>query len=261
MRIATLNLRNTADRWRQRRGLIVRQLVDLAPDVLGVQELRMVPDQAAWIVREVDRVTAGRLRYRCHRRAKTGPWGLWEGIGVLSRLPVVATAWRPLGAGARVVLLVSVGLPGGGVLDVYDTHLAVGGEHLRAPQAQRLLDWMAARPPAPAVVMGDLNARPGSPTIEVLSGRLRSAHVAVHGCEPARTAPTPLRTPYAGGGAVLDYIFLNDLVEVREAGVAFDALDPDDPTLAASDHYGLAATVLTAGRARPGPAPGWAPGR
>jgi hypothetical protein len=60
--------------------------------VLGVQELRMVPDQAAWIVREVERVTAGRLRYRGHRRAKTGLMGAWEGIGVLSRLPVVATA-------------------------------------------------------------------------------------------------------------------------------------------------------------------------
>jgi endonuclease/exonuclease/phosphatase family metal-dependent hydrolase len=211
--------------------------------VLGVQELRMVPDQAAWIVREVERVTAGRLRYRGHRRAKTGLMGAWEGIGVLSRLPVVATAWRPLGADARVALLVSVRLPGGGLLDVYDTHLAVGGEHLRAPQAQRLLDWMAARPPAPAVVLGDLNARPGSPTIALLSERLRSAYVAVHGAEPARTAPTPLRTGYTGDGAVLDYIFLNDLLDVREARVAFDALDPDDPTLAASDHYGLAVTV------------------
>lgn len=212
----------------------------------------MVPDQAAWIVGEVDRRTGGRLRYRCHRRPKTGRLGLWEGVGVLSRLPVVATASRALAADARVVLLVTVRLPGGGVLDVYNTHLAVGGEHLRSPQAQRILDWMASRPPAPAVVMGDLNARPGSPTIELLSARLRSAYVAVHGCEPGRTAPTPLRIGYTGDGAVLDYIFLNDLLEVRDARVAFDALDPEDPTLAASDHYGLAVTV-NCSPASPGP--------
>jgi endonuclease/exonuclease/phosphatase family metal-dependent hydrolase len=247
VRIATLNVRNTADRWRDRRGLLVRQLVDLAPDVLGLQELRMVPDQAAWIVREVDRVTNGRLQYRYQRRPKTGRLGLWEGIGVLSRLPVVATAGRSLGADARVALLVTVRLPGGDLLDVYDTHLATGGEHLRAPQAQRLLDWMDARPPLPAALVGDLNARPGSPTIELLSQRLRSAHAAVHGSEPPRTAPTPLRIAYTGDGAVLDYIFLNHLLEARDARLAFDAVDPGDPTLAASDHYGLAVTVAVAG--------------
>jgi endonuclease/exonuclease/phosphatase family metal-dependent hydrolase len=254
VRIATLNLRNTADRWRERRTLLVGQLVDLAPDVIGLQELRTFPDQARWVVGAVDRASAGRLRYRSYRRAKSGLAGLWEGIGVLSRLPVVATASVPLGADARVALRVTVRLPRGGVLDVYDTHLAIGGEHLRAPQAQRILDWMAARPPAPAVLLGDLNARPGSPTIELLSGRLRSAYAAVHGREPPRTAPTPLRVGYTGEGAVLDYIFLNDRLAVGDARLVFDHGDPADPTLYPSDHYGLVATVsVRSSRASPGP--------
>lgn len=246
VRIATLNVRNTVDRWRTRRGLLVAQLVELAPDIIGFQELRMWPNQARWITRQADRVSSGRMRGQCCRRGKTGWLGLWEGIGVLSRLPVVATASLGLGADARVVLRATVRLPEGRLLDVYDTHLAGEGEHLRVPQAERILDWMAARGPVPAVLMGDLNARPGSPTIELLSGRLRSAHAAVHGAEPDRTAPTPLRRHYTGTGAVLDYIFVNDLVEVRDARLAFDALDPQDPTLAASDHYGLVATVALA---------------
>ena len=243
VRIATLNVRNTADRWRARRGLLLAQLAELAPDVIGLQELRMWPNQGRWIARELDRVSSGRLRGRCCRRGKTGLLRLWEGIGVLSRLPVAGMASLPLGADARVALRVTVHLPDGGLLDVYDTHLASRGEHLRTPQAQRILDWMATRPPTPAVLLGDLNARPGSPTIELLSERLRSAHAVVHGAEPERTAPTPLRRHYSGTGAVLDYIFVNDLLEVRDAQLAFDALDPDDPTLAASDHYGLTATV------------------
>ncbi len=36
---------------------------------------------------------------------------------------------------------------------------------------------------------------------------------------------------------------MNDLLEVRDARTAFDECDPDDPTLAASDHYGLSVTV------------------
>jgi endonuclease/exonuclease/phosphatase family metal-dependent hydrolase len=236
VRIATLNLRNTADRWPARRGLLVRQLVTLAPDVIALQELRILPDQGRWIAGEVARASGGALRYTLHRRPKSGPAGLWEGIGVLSRLPVVSTAWRDLGAQGRVAQLVTVRPPEGGVLDVYNAHLGLGGEALRSAQAQRILDWMKGRRPGPAVLLGDLNARPGSPTIELLSRRLRSAHLSVHGCEPALTAPTPLRRHYTGEGSVLDYVFVNELVEVSDARIAFDELDGD---LCASDHYGL----------------------
>jgi endonuclease/exonuclease/phosphatase family metal-dependent hydrolase len=251
VRVGTLNLRNTADRWRQRRGLLVRQLVALDLDVLGVQELRMVPDQAAWIVGEVARQSGGRLRYRAYRRAKTGARGAWEGIGVLSRLPVMATAALPLGAQGRVAQRATVRRPDGGVLDVYNAHLGLGGEALRADQAGRILDWMDTRPPVPGVLLGDLNARPGSSTIELLSSRLRSAHVAVHGREPARTVPTPLRRGQVGHGSVLDYVFVNPLVEVVDARLAFDEVDPSDPTLAASDHYGLAVTLAISGSCSP----------
>lgn len=251
MRIVTLNVRNTADRWPERRDLLVRQLVDLAPDVAGVQEARMIPDQAAWIAREVRRRTAGRLRYRSHRRGKTGRLGLWEGLAVLSRAPVVAIAARDLGADARVAQRITVRRPDGGLLDVYNTHLGGDREALRS-EAERLLDWMIHRPPLPAVLTGDFNSRPGSPPIELLTSRLRSAHADVHGHEPARTVPTPLHKNAAGPGSVLDYVFVNDLVEVGDAHLAFDQVDPSDPTLAASDHFGLAVTV--AARETSGPA-------
>jgi endonuclease/exonuclease/phosphatase family metal-dependent hydrolase len=242
VRVATLNLRNTADRWPARRQLLVRQLVALAPDVIGVQELRMIPDQAGWIAGEVERQSGGALRYRRQRRAKTGTAGLWEGIGVLSRLPVVATAWLDLGAQSRVAQCVTVRAEGG-LVDFYNAHLGLGGEALRTAQAQRLLDWMARRPPLPAILVGDLNARPGSPTIELLLGRMRSSHLSHHGREPDRTVPTPLRRGVHGPGSVLDYIFVSDLLEIHDARLAFDEADPDDASLAASDHYGLVATV------------------
>jgi endonuclease/exonuclease/phosphatase family metal-dependent hydrolase len=239
VRLATLNLRNTADRWPERRHLIVRQLVALEPEVIGVQELRMVPDQSRWLVRAVERASGGRLRYRCHRRAKTGLAGLWEGIGVLTRVPVVATAWLDLGTQSRVAQRITVRMPEGGLLEVYNAHLGLGGEVVRSAQAHRILDWMASGPPLPAVLLGDLNARPGSPTIELLSGHLRSAHLAVHGAEPARTAPTPLRVGYTGSGSVLDYVFCNDRLRVEDARLAFDQAHPSDPALLPSDHFGL----------------------
>lgn len=239
MRVATLNVRNTADRWAARRGLLVRQLVALAPDVIGVQELRMLPDQARWIIGEVARTSGGRLSYRAYRRPKTGAAGVWEGIGVLSRVPVVATGWLDLRADGRVAQRVTVRVDGR-TLDVYNAHLGLGGEVLRSGQARRILDWMDGRRPGPAVLLGDLNARPGSPTLELLSTRLRSTHMVFHGCEPDRTVPTPLRQGAAGAGSVLDYILVNDLVEVAGARVAFDEAEG---ALCASDHYGLVADL------------------
>ena len=203
----------------------------------------MVPDQGRWIAGEVERLSGGRLRYRRYRKAKTGLAGLWEGIGVLAAVPVVATAWLDLGAQARVAQRVTVRTPEDGLLDVYNTHLGLNGEVLRVAQAQRILDWMDCRPPLPAVLMGDFNARPGSATIELLSRHLRSAHLAVHGHEPARTVPTPLRLEATSEGSVLDYVFVNDLLAVHDAWLTFDECDPHDPTLAASDHYGLSVTV------------------
>jgi endonuclease/exonuclease/phosphatase family metal-dependent hydrolase len=170
----------------------------------------------------------------------------------LTRLPVVSTAWLDLGAQGRVAQRVTVRAAGGWVLDVYNTHLGLGGEGLRTAQARRLLDWIDTRPLRPAVLMGDLNARPGSPTVELLCSRLRSAHLHVHGCEPPRTVPTPLRRAPTAAGSVVDYVLVNELVDVTDARIAFDLADPEDPTLCPSDHYGLSVSVRCS-PASPGP--------
>ncbi|HEY8489599.1 MAG TPA: hypothetical protein VIO14_01270, partial [Dehalococcoidia bacterium] len=73
--------------------------------------------------------------------------------------------------------------------------------------------------------------------------RLRSAYAAVHGREPPATFPTPLSREWGEFSVVIDYIFVNDLVTVHDAWVAFDRVSAEDPRLAPSDHYGLAATV------------------
>jgi len=250
IRIATLNARNTADGWRRRRRpLLVRQLVELDPHVIGLQELRSIPSQAGSIARRAGRRAPADpiLAYRRHRAFKTGLLGLWEGIAVLSRLPVVDRGSLDLGAQRRIVLRVTVRLPEGPTLEIYNAHLASVGETLRTAQAGRILEWMATRPCPYQVLLGDLNSRPGSPTIDLVSSQMRSAHLVVHGTEPARTAPTPLRLGYTGTGGVLDYIFVSQALEVHDASVVFDQIDPVDSRLTASDHYGLTATVSVRG--------------
>src|SRR6187402_2766179 len=47
-RIATLNIWNKAGPWAERLPLIRQQLVELSPDILGLQEvMRLIPDEQA----------------------------------------------------------------------------------------------------------------------------------------------------------------------------------------------------------------------
>ena len=204
-----------------------------------------MPSQARRIARDADASgDAASPRFALHCTGKTGWWQLWEGLAVLSRLPVLERERISLHGQHRVAQRVVVRLPDGGLLGFCNTHLASGpDEPIRTRQAQRLLDWMDERPGLPQVLVGDFNAGVAKPTIRLLKERLASAHEAVHGREPPKTGPTPLRVGAVGRGAVLDYVFVNPLVEVHDARLTFDEVTPDERPLAASDHYGLAATI------------------
>lgn len=241
-RIATLNVRNTADRWRQRRELLVAQLAELRPDVIGVQELRRRPSQVRWITRRLNQSLPLEPPYRYHSTGKTGLWGLWEGLALVSRLPVVARGSLDLGGEHRVANWVRVRLADGAMLEVHNAHLSSRDEALRTRQACRIIDHLAKRSELPTLLVGDLNAGPASPSLRVLGERLRSAYALVNGDEPARTWPTAVR-PGIEHGSVIDYILVDDHLEVVDAWLTFDRPASSDPTLFPSDHFGIAATV------------------
>ncbi|CAN5163093.1 hypothetical protein BH24ACT1_BH24ACT1_10280 [soil metagenome] len=242
VRIGTLNIRNTSDRWRERRGLLVAQLSELRPDVICLQELRRWPSQTRWITRHLNESLWAEPAYLYHSTGKTGLWGLWEGIAVLTRLPILERGSLDLQGEHRVANWVGVRLPDGTILDIYNAHLASRDEALRDRQARLVIDHMAARGEIPKLVVGDLNAGPTSSTLRLLGERFRSAYALVHGEEPSKTWPTPLR-PGGGRGSVIDYVLVDDHVEVVGAELTFDRASSTDSTLVASDHFGIVATV------------------
>lgn len=246
IRVATINLRNTSDRWKERAPLLIEQLLALRPDVIGLQEVRVPAKQAAWIAKQVNaRLHERAPPYSLYQTNKTGLAGKLEGIAILSSLAFLEKEWLDLRGGSRVAQRVRLRLPFGRTLDFYNTHLhhKADAEELRTEQARRLLDWMDERPGAAQVLVGDFNAQPLAPPVQLIMERLRSAYHAVHGREPDRTAPTPLSDKWGSAGHVIDYIFVNDGVEVHGAWVTFDKVDGADSRLCASDHYGLAAEI------------------
>lgn len=247
IRVGTLNLRNTSDRWPERYRLLAEQLAELGPDVIGLQELRRPSLQRWQILRAARRAQreAGR-RPRLVAAWKTGTRRWKEGVAVLTDLPVVEHAWLDLRVGQRVAQRVTVALPGGELVRVYNTHLHHEDPEpdARLRQVERLLAWMRRHAGDPQVLVGDLNAPPDDPAIVRLRARLRSAYAEVHGAEPEQTVPAPVHQRWGQeAGSVIDYILVNERLRVHDAWLTFDRVADDDDRLSASDHYGLAATL------------------
>jgi endonuclease/exonuclease/phosphatase family metal-dependent hydrolase len=240
LHVATLNIRNLADRWFERLPLILADMAALQPDILGLQEVVYVMQQDRLIG------AAGEGYYGAVRGWAGRPE---YGNSLLVREPLAATEVERLDLGLnRSVHRAIVPLTGGSRVLVAVTHLhhEVTGEAERDDQARQLLAWLDAAPAADAqVVVGDFNAEP----VERAHGRMvaagfRSAYAAAHGADPAVTWPSGLQAPAMdtdGDPGCLDYIWVRGAVRVVDARLAFDRPHPEDPTLYPSDHLGISA--------------------
>jgi endonuclease/exonuclease/phosphatase family metal-dependent hydrolase len=259
VRVATVNILNDLSRWHERRSLLAEGLAALSLDLIALQEVTdpLGAGTAHWL--------AGALGdYEVFICPKSG-WGRkWEGIAVLSRLPVSRHEILSLRSQQRTSQLVEVQVGGCPLVFVNGHFYWPPGVHgARVRQIRKLLAWVAAVAPGmPVVVCGDFNATPGSRAIVLMKETFTSAHEAVHGCEPRYTCPTPLvcggrvrgpftrtllrlfsNTPGEPWCDTLDYIFVSPGIEVLGCDLILDHPSPHDPTLYASDHFGLAATL------------------
>ena len=244
MKIATLNLRHNQDRWDERYPLVVDCLHRSQADVIGMQEVYIPIRQAHLIADSLNAMTSDQP-YNVWMEPKWGTEAEIEGIAILSRLPVLEHERLELPEGERVAQRVVVEVDGVRV-NIANTHLhhrPMEDESIRLPQMRALLDWMFSRALNRWLLTGDMNALPESSTIAAANERLQSAYFSLHGEHPI-TFPAPLA--YATRGdfrACIDHIFFDSALRVTSARIIGDETPPDDPTLSASDHLGLAAEV------------------
>jgi endonuclease/exonuclease/phosphatase family metal-dependent hydrolase len=217
--------------WSDLEG-IARAIEASGAEVVGLQEVSRgwyvngSTDMLAWLQR--------RLRMP-HARFAGASDEIW-GNAVLSRYPIVASevAFLPREGVPlrRNALAVELDLGAGRRLDVVVTHLhhveGPEGARVRLAQLPSLLERVAGRPAT--VLMGDLNAEPGSAEIALVrAAGLTDAFVAAGG-RPADQLTWPSDRP----DRRIDYIWVSgDLVASGFAATAG----------AASDHRGVAVTV------------------
>ena len=242
--VATLNLRNIADRWPERISLLLADMAALQPDLIGLQEVVFAVQQ--------DRIlgAAGEGRYATRRGWAGRPE---YGNAVLVREPLRADEGDRVDLGERrSALRVTVSLPSGGRLDFVVTHLhhEVPDEAIRAEQAATLTAWLADIT-SPLVVVGDFNAEPDEPTYaHMVEAGFASAFAVANGTEPAVTWPSGIKAPgmdVDGEPGCLDYIWVRGAISVESARVTFDRPAVGDATLYPSDHFGLASRIVVGG--------------
>lgn len=242
--VATLNLRNIADRWPERIALLLADMAALQPDLIGLQECVFAVGQ--------DRIlgAAGEARYESRRGWAGRPE---YGNAVLGKESVSLGERDRLDLGRnRSALRVPVRLSTGATLDFVVTHLhhLPVDEAVRAEQSAAVIDWLVPIA-GPLVVVGDFNAEPAEPTYaQMVAAGFRSAHVEANGAEPPVTWPSGIQAPGMdsdGEPGCLDYIWLRGDIAVESCALAFDRPAIDDPTLYPSDHFGLAARIRLGG--------------
>ena len=242
LHVATLNIRNLADRWDERLPLLLADMAALQPDVLGLQECVYALQQ--------DRVmgAAGAGRYESTRGWAGRPE---YGNAMLVREPLVAVDAERLDLGlTRSAIRSVIELAGGGRVLVAVTHLhhVTADESQRDEQARLLVDWLADAPAADGqVVVGDFNAEPDELAYARMCGDgFRSAYAEANGSDPDVTWPSGLDGPAIdtdGPAGCLDYIWVRGSITVQSARLVFDRAAVGDPGLFPSDHLGLAARL------------------
>jgi len=242
LHVATLNIRNLADRWDERLPLILADAAALQPDLFGLQEV-VYPMQQ-------DRVigAAGAAHYDAIRGWAGRPE---YGNSMLVRSDLARSDVERLDMGLnRAAHRCVVTMPGGRRrlrFTVVHLHHPPEAHAERLEQVERLIGWTVPVPGCDDIVVGDFNADPREPAYaRMANAGFRSAYRETHDAEPAVTWPSGLQAPAMdtdGEPDCLDYIWCRGDAIVNAARVVFDRPAVDDPTIYPSDHFGLSATL------------------
>lgn len=259
LRVLTLNIWNRQGPWEARLDLIRRGLRELAPDVVGLQEVLSFEGRSL-----ADTIGEGLGYHAAFGMAHDLGGGVLFGNAALSRWPITRSQVFPLPAGEseenRSILLSEIASPHG-KLPFFVTHLNWKFHHgaVREAQVAVVAETVMREAPMeglPPIVVGDFNAQPEATEIRFMKGLHALNQKSVYfadafdqaGQGPGYTFD-PVRNPFAAitheYPRRIDYIFVRGPDKrVRgkplAAKVVFDEVEGG---VAASDHYGVYAEI------------------
>ena len=271
LRFLTLNLWGENGPWQARIDFLIEQLGELAPDVIGLQEVREAPGRVPNHAAEIAR------RHGFHHVfAPSSAWGGGhEGLAIVSRFPIGAHEAQPLPHSieteGRIILSarIDADAQGGGSFWVHTTHLSYRETEGRKREDQVVfIDKLitAHANDHIQIAMGDFNTVPEADEIRWLTGLTtldgrrvfyQDTWARAHRGQAATTGVTWTRANayidwmhWLTPERRLDYIFTTQPRRdrrgtVHRAEVVFDEprVAPDGARLFVSDHFGVVADV------------------
>jgi endonuclease/exonuclease/phosphatase family metal-dependent hydrolase len=180
LRVVTLNIWNTQGPWPERLRLIRRELAELKPDLIGLQEVLHLDNAPPGTVDQAQAIADGLGYYAAFASAWHIGGGLQFGNALLSRWPFAAAESFPLPCEpedeTRGLLHCMVESPWGKI-PVFVTHLSwqLHLSDVRQQQVAFIASKVKALAPTgdslfPPILMGDFNAEPDSDEIRYLRG-------------------------------------------------------------------------------------------
>lgn len=245
--VITLNVGSPQPQWLRRRHLLVTELLSQQPDLIALQQINVTAGQAWWLARQLN-ARLGQTYYQVFMQRRKHWWqGNFEGVAILSHLPVVTTDVLDLGYGGYIALRVNVELVTGHTVDFISTYFRPSRKlaEMRERQAMRLFSWLSE--PGQAlyqVIGGDLQEVPTGLAVQYLKQRYQSAFEKAHGREPLATWPTTVHQPWLDWSACVDYLLISPNMRVDTAVLTCRTPDSRDRTLYPSDHVGLYAQLI-----------------
>lgn len=229
------------------------QLLDAAPDLISLQEVYRPIGQATWLRNQINSRLAsagiGRPYHLVQKRRRHLWKGYFDGVAILSRLPILSHDAISLGYQGRVALRANIELPTRETLDFVAVHLhpRARDREARVEQVMKLTGWLNVQNPVPLrIIAGDFNEVPDGPSIQRMKQGYRSAFEVCWGHEPLATYPTVMVQKEDDWAGCLDYIFISPAVErVLKVQIFLKKPAADDPRLYPSDHVGLLVTLET----------------
>ena len=259
IRVATLNIWNRMGPWEERLVAIRREIERIQPDVIGLQEVLVLPEHAL----DQAKAIADGFGYHVAFGRSPDAQQYTMGNAVLSKWPIARTfAFGLPGTDEhRCLVFAEIDSPAGKI-PFFSTHLnwRFDESAVRQLQVQTLAAFVAANAPAesfPAIVVGDFNAEPDSDEIRFMRGLGSIGGKSVHfhdafghaGKGPGVTYS--LKNPYAAllrePDRRIDYVWVRGgderfRGEVLDARVAFDVAEAG---AFPSDHFGVVAELRT----------------
>jgi endonuclease/exonuclease/phosphatase family metal-dependent hydrolase len=259
MKIATINILFKLNYWTQRRQLLIAGLKAENPDIIALQEVSLSEDTAAWIAEQLN------IPYIYKAIPKeVCDSDLPFGLAILSRYPIEKTAAINLKHQGRIAQYAQIKLDDHKSIVICNGHYFwhPGSHKKRNKQIQMMLNWLAEFPETmPIISVGDFNGTPETSGIALVKEKYQSAYQVYHGQEPEYTCPTPLdqiswkkrirqfwRTLIFNRSwklwrGTLDYIFINQRLQVRDCRVILNQPAANNRYLYPSDHFGIVADL------------------